>query len=177
MPDARIQSCPSCGTKNRVPATAVARQCVHPARWRCRGSPTRRMELSATSFCRRRCGPGWICGHRGAGPAGWFSPAVEGWLQRYPSRLKGRQNPNVDNSPQVSQRYDAIVSPPAVDPGRGSGGSARRRGPRRSSTRSSGAGWVDQSGSRWVDTLQAPTLDASVGVEIRFPALRNLCTG
>ena len=66
--------------------------------------------FSAASFCRRRCRSWWICGHRGAGPAGWSRRQSKGWLRKVPGRLKVAKV-NVDNSPQVSQQYDAMSIP------------------------------------------------------------------
>lgn len=108
--DARIQSCPSCGTKNRVPVTAsgkpVCASCKAALPWLTDATDDTfgSIVLQAKVPVLVDLWAPWC------GPCRMVSPAVERMAAKYPGRLKVAKV-NVDNSPSVARQYDAMSIP------------------------------------------------------------------
>jgi len=106
----RIQACPSCGRRNRVPAAAAGSPrcaaCKAPLPWLAEAddaSFASVVEQSPTPVLVDLWAP-WC------GPCRQVSPAVERMAHRHVGRLKVAKV-NVDLSPAVATRYNAMSIP------------------------------------------------------------------
>ena len=111
MPTASsIQKCPSCGTKNRVPASASGKPacaaCKAPLPWLTEATDSTfdAVVLRATTPVLVDLWAPWC------GPCRMVSPAVERMAAKNPGRLKVTKV-NVDDSPGVARKYDAMSIP------------------------------------------------------------------
>ncbi len=108
--ESTVQTCPSCGTKNRVPASASGRpacaSCKAPLPWLTEATDSTfdGVVLRATTPVLVDLWAPWC------GPCRMVSPAVERMAAKYPGRLKVTKV-NVDNSPGVARKYDAMSIP------------------------------------------------------------------
>ena len=107
---ARIQQCPACGKRNRVPAVAagkpVCAACKEPLPWLAEATDNtfdRAVLQSRTPVLVDLWAP-WC------GPCRMVSPAVERMAAKHPGRLKVVKV-NVDESPGVAAQYNAMSIP------------------------------------------------------------------
>ena len=105
-----MQQCPSCGTKNRVPAAAAGKptcaSCKSPLAWLTEANDDTFfdvVEQAKVPVLVDLWAP-WC------GPCRMVSPAVERMAGKYPGRLKVTKV-NVDNSPTIARQYTAMSIP------------------------------------------------------------------
>lgn len=106
----RVQSCPACGRRNRVPASAAGKPtcaaCKAPLPWLTDADDTTFAsvaEQSRVPVLVDLWAP-WC------GPCRMVSPAVERMAQKYAGRLKVTKV-NVDIAPAVASRFNAMSIP------------------------------------------------------------------
>lgn len=110
MSGGRVVSCPSCGTKNRVPAAAAGTprcaSCKSALPWLTEADDAtfnRVVDSSRVPVLVDLWAP-WC------GPCRMVSPAVERMAAKYAGRLKVTKV-NVDDSPQTASRFQAMSIP------------------------------------------------------------------
>jgi thioredoxin 2 len=110
MSAGRVQACPACGTKNRVPAAAAGT----PRCASCKGAlPWLTVADDATfsSVVDEARVPVLVdLWAPWCGPCRMVSPAVERMAAKYPGRLKVAKV-NVDESPRTATRFQAMSIP------------------------------------------------------------------
>jgi thioredoxin 2 len=110
MSGTRVVKCPSCGTKNRVPAVATGKptcaSCKTSLPWLTEADDTSFSAVveNATVAVLVDLWAPWC------GPCRMVSPAVERMAAKYPGRLKVTKV-NVDDSPAVASRFQAMSIP------------------------------------------------------------------
>ena len=108
----RVTVCPSCGTKNRVPATAKGRpqcsSCHAPLPWLVDAGDTD--FASATDTDQLVLVDLWA---PWCGPCRMVAPILERLASQYAGRVKVVKV-NVDNNPRTSARFDAKSIPTLV---------------------------------------------------------------
>ena len=108
----RVVACPSCGTKNRVPAVATGRprcaSCKTDLPWVADATDaTLSTALDTTSLVLLDLWAPWC------GPCRMVAPVLERLAARYAGRLKVVKV-NVDDNPSTARSYDASSIPTLV---------------------------------------------------------------
>ena len=108
----RVIACPSCGTKNRVPAAATGRarcaSCKIDLPWVADATDASlATALDTTSLVLLDLWAPWC------GPCRMVAPVLERLAERYPGRLKVVKV-NVDDNPATARTYDASSIPTLV---------------------------------------------------------------
>lgn len=109
MTESTIVACPSCGAKNRVPASASGR----PHCAKCRADLPWLVSAGDADFDAAVTAPGVVLVDLWApwcGPCRIVAPVLESLSKRYAGRIKVVKV-NVDNSPATSARFDARSIP------------------------------------------------------------------
>lgn len=109
---ARITSCPACGARNRVPATAKGRPqcaaCKKPLPWIAdAGDADLAAALDTPQLVLLDLWAPWC------GPCRMVAPVLESLAARYAGRIKVVKV-NVDEAPMAAQRFDARSIPTLV---------------------------------------------------------------